>query len=152
MGRKSNLLIIFCMILLIFACIVVGCGNKRKVLSGETNIVKSSADYVNLEAMFADEEMRALIEAGVDSLSSKDIEMSVDGKDNQLVLTAKCMKYEYSEEVAAAFEQTLDSVADSMVAQANKINSMVSDPNVSILVQYVDKNGEVLASGIFYAE
>lgn len=172
--KKHFLMVLLC-VATAGVTLFTGCGSDKQVADTQTSGAPSANDtettndtqtaddtksnsfaitdsYANIEAMLADEEIKAELDAQYASLSNKDIVMEVDGKENQLIVTANCLEYEYSADVAAAFEQTLDGVADAMVSQANKLTSHVEDPNVSILVQYVDKNGEVLASRTFYAE
>lgn len=172
---KNHFLLVLLCVATLGVVLFTGCGSNKQVADtkasvaqsandtettddtetaddAESDIIAASDSYANIEAMLADEEIKAELDEQYASLSNKYIVMEIDGKENQLIVTANCLEYEYSDDVAAAFEDTLDSVEDAMVSQANKLTSHVEDPDVSILVQYVDKNGKVLASGTFYAE
>lgn len=172
---KKRLLPVSLCVLAMSAALFSGCGLNQPAADTETVGAQSTDDnqtagdmettndteagnaaeadnFANIESLFADEELKADINAQYEALSNESVVMTVDGKGNQLIVTASCLEYEYSADVAAAFEQTLDGMEDSMVSQANQFTSLVEEPDVSILVQYLDKNGEELASRTFYAE
>lgn len=141
---------------IIFICAIqlIGCGNKEAVTDTQSTVAnqENAASYANVEELFADSQMKAQIDAQYSEASNDQVQMSVTGSKNQLIVTAKCWEYIYSEEAKASFEETLDGVEEAMTAQAKQIAAMVQDADVSICVRYLDKNDKELASRVFYAQ
>lgn len=87
-----------------------------------------------------------------DAYINSGIDLSVTGKDNQLIYTFRYIDLTKSDELTEALKSGLEANADSFTDVASSLKLAVNEENPEVIVRYVDSNGDEICSQTFKTE
>lgn len=114
------------------------------------SMIACGKKYKSVEAYVNSDEVQDVLKSLEGQMSGLNIDITADG--DKMVYTYTYEDLEKQDGMAEAIESEMEKEASTFQDTANEIKKVVDAKNPSVVIEYVDKNGETIYSKEFVAE
>lgn len=124
---------------------------QQDTTASETSAAENGK-YTTMAEFAASDEVQSQLSSLQESMAESGMDIAITGEDNKLIYTYTYKDMTKSDELAAALADGLESQADTFKGIASTLGMAVEVENPVVVVEYIDSNGEVIASQEYTAD
>lgn len=127
---------------------MAACGSKESTTNDISQTSQStsgkSGQYSSVEEYVNSEEVQSQLSSLEKSLEGSGMKIKVTAKDNKMIYNYTYDNMEKSDELAEQLEEAMQAQDSTFQATADGIKSEVGVDSAIVVIEYVDKNGEMI--------
>lgn len=116
------------------------------------SMIACGKKYKSVEAYVNSSEVQEVLSTMESQMSGSGMSIDITADGDKMVYTYTYDDIEKADGMAETLESAMDAEASTFQDTANEIKKVVDAKNPSVVIEYVDKNGETIYSREFVAE